>query len=81
MEVSHGQQFTGLEFRGRIQVGDIYKVAANMWIRIELCVGFRERTFMSWWQCHLGVWNSIVRVADTSETRKKRLVSVVVGEE
>lgn len=52
-----------------------------MWIRIELCVGFRERTFMSWWQCHLGVWNSSVRVADTSETRKKRLVSVVVGEE
>lgn len=47
---------TSLEFREGIIVGDIHKVAASMWFRVELCFRFRERIFMSWWQCHLGVW-------------------------
>ena len=36
----------GLEFREGIQVGDIHKVVASMYIRVDLCIRFVERTFM-----------------------------------
>lgn len=42
----------GADFRGGIQVADIDKVTASKWIRIELCIRFRERLFLSWQQCH-----------------------------
>lgn len=37
---------TGLEFREGIIVGDIHKVAASMWFRLELCFRFRENLYV-----------------------------------